>query len=104
MLNIFVSRYESRPTDALFAPADRYVYRIPMPQSLHSSFESRCIGAERNVYSRTYLNPSLKTPEGRYVYSNAESPHTQSPSGATGVSSIWLFLMGVEYENSPYRF
>ena len=60
MLNIFVSRYESRPTDALFAPADRYVYRIPMPQSSRSSFESRCIGAEHNVYSRTYLNPSLK--------------------------------------------
>ena len=28
-------------------------------------------------------NPSLKAPEGRHVYSNAESPHTQSPRGAT---------------------
>ena len=27
----------------------------------------------------------------------------QSPSGATGMSSIWLFLIGVGDENSTYR-
>ena len=50
--------FESRPTDVLFDPAERYAYR---------------------KHGKT--NP--KAPEGRHVYSNAKSPHTQSPRGAT---------------------
>ena len=51
-IDTFVSRYESRPTDALFAPADRYVYRIPVRQSLHSS-GAQCVW-------QSMSNPSLQ--------------------------------------------
>ena len=76
-IDVFVSRYESRPTDALFAPVLNPDESGPVP-----------LVSERTIYrdgaqcvSQRRSNPSLKAPEGRYVYRKHGKTNPKAPEG-----------------------
>ena len=73
----YVSQKMSHPS--LKAPAGRHVYSLSLQRSdmsieprwlqfSRSSFESRFIGAERNVYNRVYLTQGSKSTSGALFF------------------------------------